>query len=355
MATQSTPTVVDFECQATTDLTTLPHSALSNGCRAWVSAGGSTQGLWCLNNQNADPIGPGVVATSDGIGRWIFFGAGGFQSRAKYGDGSDGPVVINAGTTVLARDMFYDSLVTALGAILVTNGFRICSRKSIINNGTITSKGNDGANATPGPPTGGAATLLGTLGQGAKGSDGGANAGGPAGDSTAESMGGSGGQGGIGFAGAGYAAGVATAPSATHGTARSAPQAMLGRTEGGASTSLAVQGGAGGGGGCGDGLNSGGGAAGGGGPLLIAARDIFNPGSINGDGGKGGDCSTAFGAGTCGGGGGGGGGPVWVICNGYLGNAPTSTGGLGGAGNLPLGGSDGAPGADGIVVPLFDQ
>jgi len=137
MATQSTPTVVDFECQATTDLTTLPHSALSNGCRAWVSAGGSTQGLWCLNNQNADPIGPGVVATSDGIGRWIFFGAGGFQSRAKYG--------------------------------------------------------------------------------------------------------------------------------------------------------------------------------------------------------------------------GGGGGPVWVICNGYLGNAPTSTGGLGGAGNLPLGGSDGAPGADGIVVPLFDQ
>jgi len=76
MAYQSTPTVVDFECQTTVDLTILPRTAIGNGCRAYVAAAGATHGLWCLDNQNSDPVGPGVVATSDGVGRWIYYGPG---------------------------------------------------------------------------------------------------------------------------------------------------------------------------------------------------------------------------------------------------------------------------------------
>ena len=75
MAHQSTPDVVDFACQTVADLTVLPRTALSDGCRSWVSAAGATHGLWCLDDNSAAAVDNlTVVATSDGVGRWIYFG-----------------------------------------------------------------------------------------------------------------------------------------------------------------------------------------------------------------------------------------------------------------------------------------
>jgi len=75
MAHQSTPDVVDFACQTVADLTVLPRTALSDGCRSWVSAAGATHGLWCLDDNSAALVDNlTVVATSDGVGRWIYFG-----------------------------------------------------------------------------------------------------------------------------------------------------------------------------------------------------------------------------------------------------------------------------------------
>jgi len=77
MAHQSTPDVVDFACQTVADLTVLPRLALSDGCRSWVSAAGATHGLWCLDDTSAAVVDNlTVVATSDGVGRWIYFGSG---------------------------------------------------------------------------------------------------------------------------------------------------------------------------------------------------------------------------------------------------------------------------------------
>lgn len=75
MAHQSTPDVVDFACATVADLTTLPRTALSDGCRSWVSAAGATHGLWCLDDNSVALVDNlTVVATSDGVGRWIYFG-----------------------------------------------------------------------------------------------------------------------------------------------------------------------------------------------------------------------------------------------------------------------------------------
>jgi len=75
MAHQSTPDVVDFACQTVADLTVLPRTALSDGCRSWVSVAGATHGLWCLDDNSVALVDNlTVVATSDGVGRWIYFG-----------------------------------------------------------------------------------------------------------------------------------------------------------------------------------------------------------------------------------------------------------------------------------------
>lgn len=76
MAHQAMPAVVDFACQTFADLTVLPRLALSDGCRAWVSAAGATHGLWCLDDNSVAVVDNlTVVATIDGIGRWLYFGA----------------------------------------------------------------------------------------------------------------------------------------------------------------------------------------------------------------------------------------------------------------------------------------
>jgi len=78
MAQQATPEVVDREVEVVVDLTAIPRLTLSNGCRVWNRAAGVTNGLWCLNNQSVAVVdGLTVIATDDGVGRWIFFGGGG--------------------------------------------------------------------------------------------------------------------------------------------------------------------------------------------------------------------------------------------------------------------------------------
>lgn len=75
MAYQSIADVVDFACETVADLTALSRTALSDGCRSWVSVAGATHGLWCLDDNSVALVDNlTVVATSDGVGRWIFFG-----------------------------------------------------------------------------------------------------------------------------------------------------------------------------------------------------------------------------------------------------------------------------------------
>lgn len=66
-----------------------------------------------------------------------------FIGQPIYGDASDGSVTLS-GTVNIARDMFYDVLTIASGAIVNTNGYRIFGNE-LINNGTIQ---NNGANAS---------------------------------------------------------------------------------------------------------------------------------------------------------------------------------------------------------------
>lgn len=107
-----------------------------------------------------------------------------------------------------------------------------------------------------------------------------------------------------------------------------------------------IQGGAGGGGG-----NSslvaplGGGGGGGGGVMVVAARTITGSGTIEADGGTGGNDATAPG------GGGGGGGVIYLVYNdksGYTGSIHAS----GGAGGTGSGGANGAAGSAGTVVQI---
>lgn len=56
-----------------------------------------------------------------------------------YGNGSDGDFVINNPLvpTVLTRDMYYNSLEVQTGCRLITNGFRIFVKETLLNNGII--------------------------------------------------------------------------------------------------------------------------------------------------------------------------------------------------------------------------
>ena len=77
-----------------------------------------------------------------------------------FGDGSDGDVVISSNTT-LTRDMFYNTLIVNTGITLSTAGFRIFSKVSLVNNGTISVTGGNGGNGGTGL-SGGAAGTAGT-------------------------------------------------------------------------------------------------------------------------------------------------------------------------------------------------
>lgn len=56
-----------------------------------------------------------------------------------YGPGVDGTVIVNntATPTVLIRDMYYENLTINSGCTLITNGFRVFVKNTLINNGVI--------------------------------------------------------------------------------------------------------------------------------------------------------------------------------------------------------------------------
>ena len=89
-------------------------------------------------------------------------GVVGFGSAITWGDGSDGDVVIGAGTTTLARDMFYNSLIVQNGGILKPQGFRIFVKTAtqVDAGGSINDNGND---AGIPPAIGGALSAIGWM------------------------------------------------------------------------------------------------------------------------------------------------------------------------------------------------
>lgn len=227
-----------------------------------------------------------------------------------FGDGTDGPTVISADTS-LTTDIYPTILTVNAGVKLTTNGFTVFPQFGIINLGTIS---DDGADAAAGVAGTGASSN--TRGGGGDGALGGISAGASAANMLAAltmGFGGRGGDGGAGTSGAGGSGGL-TRGNAVNSRVR--PRRMVNVLAGGEfdvkNGFAQYLGGAGGGAGAGDGLNLGGSGGGGGGFLPLAAPLIFNgpTGVISVRGGAG---FTPV-AGNCGGGGGGGGGDLMFVC-----------------------------------------
>jgi hypothetical protein len=276
------------------------------------------------------------AATTD----WTpLLGGTGASGGGLTGDGSDGDVVLGAGTTTLVRDMFYDNLTVPVGSTLAPDGYRVFVRGTLTLDGAIQRDGLAGASVGV-PATGGAgvSTVNRPLAGQAGGGNGNAAAGaaGTNANPTAPGYVAAGGAGGAGTNAAG-AGGTSTPPAAPgSGGLRMAVWAIMGRASG---TSGQIGGGPGGGGGGGTfggpGVGAGGGGGGaGGGYLVVSAGAITGAGSITANGGAGG-AGHGDGAGvTAAGGGGGGGGGIVVVysANGTFPPTVTANGGAAGAG-----------------------
>jgi hypothetical protein len=249
------------------------------------------------------------------------------QPYRSLGDGSDGNVVISAGTTTLVRDMYYNNLTINGTGALNTAEYKIFV-KGILDltaapQGAIQDNGLSGNNASG--TTGGAAPSASASGSLGGHGNGGAGANSSTGAGSAGSTGGSitgnggtanvGGAGGAGSnaAGAGGAGGTLTALLLRRYTTNF----LRGATVMGGGV-----GGGGGGSGGGDGTNAGGaGGSGGqgGGAIVIYANIILKsantqPCTISSMGGMGGNGSNSAQVGITGGGGGGAGGAGgWVV------------------------------------------
>lgn len=278
------------------------------------------------------------------------------QDCGWYGTGVDGDVTLGAGTTTMARDMFWNTLRVPNGAILVTNGYRVHVRGNtslvagtngfdgcltVDAGGIIRNNGNAGALGV-----GGAAPAAGTLAAGFAGGNGG-TAGGTAGTNAVNTQygagNGAGGAGGAGTGGAGGAGGTIALIAANSGAIRALAQIASGQTW----SAVQVRPGAGGGGGGGDGAAaSGGGGGSGGGVMVLCCRSITNNGTIEVLGGAGAPGTAA----DTGGGGGGAGGLILQVSDAVLaGNAFGLTGGAGGASGGGAGVA-GSPGEDGLLI-----
>lgn len=279
------------------------------------------------------------------------------ETDSVYGDGSDGSVTFDGSTTILGmapassiytltRDFFFTDVTLNNNVQIKTNGYRMFVNGTLTGGGAaaiIQWNGNAaaatvaGANlnnnlssfniqtgaTSPGVVGGAASTVAGNAGTA----------------QTGRTYGGAGGAGGSGSGGtnAGGAGGTIVAPTATQGTLRQLPQALLLLLFTAATNVfVVVQGGAGGGSGGGDGTNSGAGG-GGGGIVGVYAKTFAGTGAIQARGGAGGVPA----GGNRGGGGGAGGGLVvvvsgsvsagaisgWTIdANGGTGGAKTGTG-----------------------------
>lgn len=251
-------------------------------------------------------------------------------SPGPFGDGSDGALTVNAGTTTLTKDTYATSVHIVSGGVLKPAGFKLLASQSIVvdSGGSINIDGNAGVIGS-GSAAGGAALaaeVLGASGAGTNGVTGSPSS--PA--AVLNSLGGGG-----------------TAPGTTLGGARDMFAALSGHIIG-AATLTQINGGKGGSGGAGNGAaKKGGGGGGGAGVMVIVAPTISNSGTISANGGAAGNGDAT---GNTNGGDGGGGGVVWCVANSYSGNAITATGGVKG---LKGGtGADGANGPDGTVISI---
>ncbi len=246
-------------------------------------------------------------------------GVTGYGPDVTWGDGADGDVTISAGTTTLARDMFYNSLTVLNGGILKPQGFRIFVKTAtqVDAGGSINDNGND---AGVPPAIGGALSPIGWL-QNSSG-------GGGLGRNTT----------GVGSAGAAVSNSITTNGTAYArggaGASAASPSAVGGAGgNASAGTSLpgvrlltvfttfrgylgAIFNGTTGGGGGGTDLTAGGtGTSGGGGgagrSLWLASKTIILNGAISCNGGNGAN-AVGTGAAKAGGGGGGAGGIVVI-------------------------------------------
>lgn len=281
---------------------------------------------------DAFPVESTAVAPSGGIV--------GYGSAVTWGDGSDGDVVLSAGTTNLARDMFYNSLTVPVGAVLKPQGFRIFVKTftQVDTGGSINDNGND---AGVPPAIGGALNAIGWL-QNASGGGG-----------TGRNTTGVGSQGagvtnsittnGTAFA-RGGAGGSASSPSAVGGAGGSATigtslpgvRLLTVFTNFRGYLGAAFNGTTGGGGGGTDitagGTATSGGGGGAGRSVWLQSKTIILNGTISANGGAG-AAAVGTGAAKAGGGGGGAGGIVVVQTTTPAASLTgvTVTGGVGGA------------------------
>lgn len=308
-----------------------------------------------------------ALTIADQIADQIFF----------FGDGSDGNVTINSGTTALTRDIYYNNLTISGTGILNPTNWRVfvrgtldlsaCAAGCIAQNGN---NGGSGTNNTAG--TGGATTVTHTLGSAPAGGNGGA------GSTTTGSNGTAGGAVTAGISGQGATAGTSTAGASAAGT--SAAGGAVTNKLGTSFRRFAVDfiygvtiiqggsggGGSGGGGGDGTHLSGGGGGGGAGGNFIYISAMIINrsgstAGLIQAMGGTGGNAGNVnalcTNCGGSGGGAGGGGGGVYIAYGSLTGSQVTNaidvSGGAGGNASNGIGangGNGGNSGTGGQVI-----
>jgi len=364
-----------------------------------VEVGGTNTGDVTMGNPST-----GYYAQWDNSAATFTVNNSTLANQNMFGDGSDGDVTISADTS-LSSDMFYNNLTIDSGFTLNTNGFRVCIKGTLTNNGTIgrigTVGGNGGnaANSTGAGPgavgiagtvstaladgsiKGAVAGIVGKAGTlGSEAGDGAAGVNGDAGNNTAKSVGGTSAAGaasGAGGAGGGNggAGGTGAAGGTKTGTVynrvNSAIPAYRMYDDNGAAflTSSPGAGGSGSGGGGAQYNNAKGGSGGGsgasgstGGIVVIFSKIILNSatgiitakGGTGGNGGNGGNSWSDSGGGgphQSGGGGGGAGGSggtggVLILVYNSLTNSGSITvaGGAGGAlGTGGLGSYGGSP------------
>lgn len=301
-----------------------------------------------------------------GTGARLFVNPSTILAPILGGDGSDGPLSINAGTTTLTKDTYYTTVAISGTAILQTAGYRLFASVSITvdasSGACIKNNGGAGGAGVPGNPstvgTAGAVATGNTLPAGSVGKIGGAGgAVGVAGDAVTVSAGVSGAAGGDGGRSPGGGTGGGDAGGAA-GAATSSPVRPRSLFNGAnpftwtSSTAVSrVLGSAGSGSGAGgvqnpNGAGAGGGSGASGGWVYLETKllSLTGAGCVQSHGGNGGaGADTISGSGGGGGGAGGSGGVIVAV---YLrktgAGTMTATGGTGGAGGAGGGGTGGA-------------
>lgn len=269
-----------------------------------------------------------------------------FAAIGFYGNGESGNLTVTGTTTLTAGVSNYANITIRSTGILKPAGAKISvsGTLTIEAGGSINDNGNNASGATGGTSLGDRLAIRGN------------GYGGGAGASTAAN-----GTNGTGFSGSNHTASQITANTHRGGDGGASGGGQTGGVRGTVQSNsncslylshfawLAVgfspvsgtiyyAGASGGGGGASDGTGVGGGGGGGGGAVWLAARQIYNSGTISANGGTGANATGT----NAGGGGGGGGGWVTIFYrDGSTGTVQTN----GGSGGTKVGtGSNGSPG-----------